>query len=124
MTRMLYMVLAAALIVLLVGCIKPVVLLPTGGDTKYPPTKLEDVTFTTKATVDKPFNEIGFVYAQGLTWKEALRLAKEKTSSIGGHAIVNGRGSTLIFVSGVIIFVPIYQTMYIVEGTAIRYEGA
>jgi hypothetical protein len=104
------------------ACIKPVIFTPTADEPTFAATKPEDVSFTTLATVDGPYKEVGYVFAQGQNWSEALKIAKEKTAAIGGDAIIQGRGSTQVVLAGLILFFPMYETYYFAEGRVIRYE--
>jgi hypothetical protein len=122
MNRTLLILLLVLSIVILPACVKPVILTPTGDETKYPATKPEIITFSTTTPTDRPYKEIGYVFAQGENWKGALKLAKEKTAEQGGEAIVKGRGSTQVVLTGFILFVPMYQAFFFVEGTVIKYE--
>jgi hypothetical protein len=117
------LILSFIIIVLFIpACIKPVILSPTGDDAKYAATKPEEVTFSTTVPADRPYKEIGTIFSQGESWKKSLKLAREKASQLGGQAIIQGRGSASVRLTGIILFFPIFQTFYFVEGTVIRYE--
>jgi hypothetical protein len=122
MNRVLLILSLVAVVLFVSACIKPVILIPTGDDAKYSATKIDTITFSTTAQTEKSFKEVGYVFAQGDSWKNALKLAKEKTAAQGGEAIINGRGSVSVVLAGVILFFPVYETYYFVEGTVIRYD--
>jgi hypothetical protein len=122
MKRVMVFLLLVVIVLFVPACIKPVILSPTGDDAKYTATKPEEVTFSTTVPTGKPYKEVGTIFSQGESWKESLKLAKEKASQQGGQAIIQGRGSASVRLTGMILFIPIFQTFYFVEGTVIRYE--
>jgi hypothetical protein len=104
------------------ACIKPVIFTPTADEQRFTPTNPVGITFSTNQTTDKANKELGYVFAQGTNWTEALKLARTKASEIGGNAIIRGRGSVQVIYVGTFFIVPIYQVYYYAEGMVIKYE--
>ena len=116
------MVLLWATSIFFYACIRPVIMVPTNEGTGYPATDPEKISISTMTVTDRPFKEVGYVFAQGKSIKEASKLAKEEAAKMGGTAIVDGRVHTQVLLTGFILFFPIYESFYYVRGTVARFE--
>jgi hypothetical protein len=108
--------------ILISGCIRPVIMAPTNQEKSYTATDQSQITISTVRKVDKPFIEVGYVFAQEKSIKDAEKLAREEASKMGGHAVIGARIQTQVLLTGFILFFPIYETFYFVHGTVVRYE--
>jgi|WetSurMetagenome_2_1015567.scaffolds.fasta_scaffold327820_3 hypothetical protein len=104
------------------GCIRPVIMAPTNQEKAYAPTEASSVTISTFKKTDRPSIEVGYVFSQEKSVKDAEKLAREEASKMGGHAIVDARIQAQVQLTGFILFFPIYETFYFVHGTVVRYE--
>ena len=104
------------------GCIKPVILAPTNEEKTFAPTNPDNIVITTNSWLAKPNKEIGYVFAQGESIDDAKKLAKEKAAEAGGDAIISGHSDVHVILSGFILFIPIYESVYSVHGMVVKYQ--
>ncbi len=121
MKRTLTLVLCCMLLVAS-GCIRPVIMAPTNQEKAFTPTDEKDITISTVPKMDKPNVELGYVYSQEKSLKDAEKLAREEAAKMGGNAIVGTTTRAQVMLTGFILFFPVYETFYIVHGTVVRYE--
>jgi hypothetical protein len=95
---------------------------PTNQEKAFAATDASKVTISTVRKVEQPNVEVGYVFAQEKSLKEAEKLAREEASKMGGHAIIRSRVHAQVILTGFILFFPIYETFYLVHGTVVRYE--
>ncbi|MBX2990994.1 MAG: hypothetical protein KF749_07480 [Bacteroidetes bacterium] len=88
----------------------------------FPPTEPAKILITTNESLDKPITEIGYVFARGSSLDEASKFAREKAASAGGNAIINSRSDVHVILSGFILFIPIYESIYGVHGMVVKYQ--
>ena len=104
------------------GCIRPVIMAPTNQEKSYPATNENSITISTLANPEKPTVEVGYVFSQEKSIKDAEKLAREEAAKMGGNAIIGATVRTQVLLTGFILFFPIYETFYMVYGTVVRYE--
>jgi hypothetical protein len=108
--------------VVLGGCIKPVILAPTNEEKTFSPTNAEQVLITTNSWLAKPNVEVGYVFAQGQSLDDAKKLARQKAAEAGGDAIISSHSDVHVILSGFILFIPIYESVYGVHGMVVKYQ--
>lgn len=111
----------AVLSLLAVGCVRPVIIAPTNEERSFEPTNPSDIKVSTNETLEKKSIEVGYVFAQEKSLKNATKLAREEAAKMGGNAIIGARASTQVILSGFVLFIPIYETVYHLRGTVVKY---
>ncbi len=121
MKRTLTLVLCSALLIAS-GCVRPVIMAPTNQEKSFTPTNETTITISTVPKTDKPNVELGYVYSQEKSLKDAEQLAREEAAKMGGNAIIGATTRAQVMLTGFILFFPVYETFYIVHGTVVRFE--
>lgn len=103
------------------GCVRPSLLVLTNYEREYPKTTPESIGITTVQNLSKPITEIGYMYVRASSLTEALKEAREKAAQSGGEMIIDMRAEVQITQVGAILFLPVYDTSYSIEGIVIRF---